>query len=366
MPSARRLHSKPETPAIAPQASEAGNHRPVARRGFTLIELLVVIAIIAILIALLLPAVQQAREAARRSQCKNNLKQLGLALHNYHDTHGVMPYSTSAKGSCESGSGRPPMGTVKNQRGWLHVLPYMDQAPLYNRLDPTQAIGAYDRAGTGVIGSPSASGNDFVAAQVINIFLCPSDDGNPRITTTSTAYQIDPASSLQGAKTSYDFQAHLETSGCTNWGSRGRSSRYMFGTESSCRLRDVKDGTSNTVMLCETTLDVKDGFTAPWAYSNWTGAGVDITWSAGAGAAAAGLNGNQGINFWPCCSWRTPAYADKTPGRVAHWGRAGSAHTGGCHVTLADGSVRFISENVDKTTRIRLGRMADGEPINLP
>ncbi|QDU41195.1 Type II secretion system protein G precursor [Maioricimonas rarisocia] len=327
------------------------------RRGFTLIELLVVIAIIAILIALLLPAVQQAREAARRSTCKNKMKQLALALHNYHDTHQVFPYSTSAKGSCESGSAMPPSGTVKNSRGWTQVLPFIDQSPLYNLYDPTQAAGAYDRASTGLQGSTVVSGNDIVVSTVLDAFICPSDDGNPRITTTSSAYAIGGGSTLQGAKTSYDFQAHLETSTCSNWGTRGRSDRYMFGTESSSRMRDVKDGTSNTVMLVETTLDVKDGYTAPWGYSNWTGAGVDITWRRG------GDYGDAGINFWTCCSWHSPPMSNNTFGTVAHWGRPGSLHVGGVHVALADGSVRFISENTDYTTRQRLGRMADGQPL---
>ncbi|MDP1136419.1 DUF1559 domain-containing protein, partial [Klebsiella pneumoniae] len=88
-------------------------------------------------------------------------------------------------------------------------------------------------------------------------------------------------SSEQGAKTSYDFNAHLETSGCTLWSNRSITTRYMFGVESVCRIRDVLDGTSNTVMLAETTLDVKDGYTAPWGYSNWTAAGVDIGWRSG-------------------------------------------------------------------------------------
>ncbi|MDB5338411.1 MAG: hypothetical protein JWN70_4030, partial [Planctomycetaceae bacterium] len=97
-------------------------HRRTDRSGFTLIELLVVIAIIAVLIALLLPAVQQAREAARRSQCKNNLKQLGLALHNYHDTYGVFPY---AQTPCCSGG-----------HTWVEMLlPFMDQAPMYNQIN---------------------------------------------------------------------------------------------------------------------------------------------------------------------------------------------------------------------------------------
>lgn len=334
------------------------------RRGFTLIELLVVIAIIAILVALLLPAVQQAREAARRSACKNNMKQIGLALHNYHDTFTVLPYSTTMKGSCETGSGKPPATAVKNHRGWIGLLPYLDQAPLFNQFNPSQASGAYDRASTGLRGSPT-NGNDVVVSTVLNVLTCPSDDGNPRITTTSSAYAIGGGSTRQGAKTSYDFQAHLETSGCTNWSSRGRNTRYMFGTESSCRFRDVKDGLTNTAMVVETTLDVKDGITAAWGYSNWTGAGVDITWRKGSGGSGpcGSWSADQGINFWPCCSWRTPANADCRAGVNAHWGRAGSAHTGGVQVLLGDGAVKFVSENVDYTTRVRLGRMSDGEVI---
>ncbi len=337
------------------------------RRAFTLIELLVVIAIIAILIALLLPAVQQAREAARRTQCRNKMKQIGLALHNYHSTFGLMPYSTSAKGSCTSGSGAPVSGNIKNHRGWVLLLPYLDQAALYNQFDPDQAAGNYDRAGgpSGLAGS-AANGNDIVVSTVVDAFICPSDDGNPRILTNSSAYSPSGSSARRGAKTSYDFQAHLETSGCTNWGNRALSSRYMFGTESSCRFRDVKDGTSNTVMVCETTLDVKDGFTAPWGYTNWTGAGVDITWNPGTGGcvAALGLGSAPNINYWPCCSWWTPPCTNLTAYKVAHWARAGSAHDGGCHILLADGSVRFISATTDRTVLTYMGRMADGVPLD--
>ncbi len=131
----------------------------VRKRAFTLIELLVVIAIIAILIALLLPAVQQAREAARRSTCKNNMKQLGLALHNYHDVFNTFPI------------GQQPGNTRPNWR--VGILPYMDQAPLYNQLDMV----------SGDFASPYTAPNDVLAGLIVAVYACPSSPLDP----TSTA-----------------------------------------------------------------------------------------------------------------------------------------------------------------------------------
>jgi len=127
------------------------------RRGFTLIELLVVIAIIAVLVALLLPAVQQAREAARRSSCKNNLKQLGLAMHNYHDTHRVFPFGYSAVS-----------GMTHRRQTWFHmILPFLDQAPMYN---------LYEQDTTPFVHQMP---KDPIAGQVVNSLTCPSDGSAP-------------------------------------------------------------------------------------------------------------------------------------------------------------------------------------------
>ncbi|WP_164103713.1 DUF1559 domain-containing protein [Candidatus Laterigemmans baculatus] len=332
-----------------------------SRVGFTLVELLVVIAIIGVLVGLLLPAVQAAREAARRMQCSNNLKQLGLALHNYHDTYRSFPFSTSLKGSCDK-SGQPAAGTVRNARGWPGVLPFFEQGTLADMYDSTKAAGNYDRGGFGLNGDAVASGNAAVVSQIVPTFLCPSDPGNPKITTTSSAYQISSDPSFQGAKTNYDFQATRHADWCTPWKSYAQNTRYMFGIDSNCKLRDVTDGTSNTVMVCETTLDVKNGYTAPWGYSNWTATGVDVSWRVGTGVCGNGQQ-DQGINFWVCCSWDATPCARKNSGVHADWGGPGSSHPGGIQVCRADGSVRFISETTDYVTRVRLARIGDGEVI---
>lgn len=156
------------------------------RRGFTLIELLVVIAIIAILIALLLPAVQQAREAARRTQCKNNLKQLGLALHNYHDVYSVFPMSTNSDASLDPGTGIDNPTTLgqrlMNHRGWLGVLPYIEQSGMFAALNLSAPTGSYNRTGaatlTAPLDDPFTNGNGKFVAMALPAFQCPSDSGS--------------------------------------------------------------------------------------------------------------------------------------------------------------------------------------------
>ncbi|MFH1300819.1 MAG: DUF1559 domain-containing protein [Planctomycetota bacterium] len=320
------------------------NHR---RNGFTLIELLVVIAIIAILIALLLPAVQQAREAARRSTCKNNLKQLGLALHNYNETFNVLPYSVSHSGSCTGGSAavNSTMPTL-NHRGWLLLLPYFEQANLYNKFNSNVASGSYNPAG-GVIVNPGAPGNpnDVVVSTIVPVFHCPSDS-TPEVytTTSSTHYSISPPnSSLLGVFTNYDFSTNSEYVTCNNWGSLAVTTRPMFGFNGCSKFRDVTDGLSNTVAVVETTRYVANGEGTAWGFAKWVGNGTNF----------AGAN----INTW---------YSSGPVGFLASWGYSGSLHTGGCHVLLGDGAVHFVSQNIDASTRVRLSYIADGNVVNFP
>lgn len=332
------------------------------RRGFTLIELLVVIAIIAVLIALLLPAVQQAREAARRSQCKNNMKQIGLALHNYHDSFNCFPYSVSYSRSCTAGTAAtPPRGYSLNHRGWLLVLPYMDQAPLYNRFNfNLSASTAQGTAGAGVTHpgpQPGQAGNanDVVVATKLPMFLCPSDNGPEEMNTaTNVNYSIAPGTSnLLGAFTNYEFSVRRTSSSCNAFNLESTNQdRRAFGFDACSKIRDITDGTSNTVVVAETLRRVFNGtYGSTWGYAKWVGNGVDLAYP-------------QGINFWRCCSWDSPPFERPIiVGRLGDWGTVGSLHTGGAHILLGDGSVRFLSENVAATTRNRLTYIADGEVL---
>lgn len=307
-------------------------------RGFTLIELLVVIAIIAVLIALLLPAVQQARESARRTQCKNNFKQLGLAIHNYHDTFTVFPYAASA-------------AAVKNQTGFVLLLPYFDQAPLYNSLNHNSAMG--------VFGSP-ASGQDpanlKAASTKMTALLCPSDNGTAYITDSGNGYYgCSPTAGNQSYLTTYGFSVTVPWSSYSApftqqlWSTEAITGRAMFGWSSSSNMRDVKDGTSNTVMLTETCLTVYNGQAPPWSCLDWVGgAGINFTYDP--------------INYWNTLPYGSPG-PPPVAGRLASWSMPGSTHSGGMQVVLGDGSVRFISQNINTTVQQYLGLIADGNAI---
>ncbi|VAX38274.1 hypothetical protein-transmembrane region and signal peptide prediction [hydrothermal vent metagenome] len=270
------------------------------RKGFTLIELLVVIAIIAILIALLLPAVQQAREAARRSACKNNLKQIGLALHNYHDVHRSFP----------------PGDFNVSKIGWgTMILPYLDQAPLYKFISNE---GGFDVNWTGVanIIAPNQGANT-----VLPVFICPSDpmDGN---NTQKSKYG---KSNYVGATTASTITPLVTRELAT----------FYDATTSPRKIRDFTDGTSNTLIIAERSVK---GFTTEGA-SIWIGHRGSSEFDIYTRIADAVLTGgvlHYGINS---SEWQAPS----------------SSHTGGCHFLFGDGRVRFLSENIDYNTYGKLG-----------
>jgi prepilin-type N-terminal cleavage/methylation domain-containing protein/prepilin-type processing-associated H-X9-DG protein len=319
--------------------------------GFTLIELLVVIATIAILIALLVPAVQKVREAAARSQCQNNLKQLGLALHNHESTYRRFPPAGKGYGWCIISGPYRGDAQIFNLNGLSLLLPYIEQAALDARFNRAEAMSAQDtgyccayRGNTmgALAGNPLTNGNAALMANPLPVLRCPSDPGRP-LQGPSSAY--GPGGSFDGAKTNYDFITSTNDFYCNCWPVAPASARAMFGENSTTRFADIRDGTSNTIALGETTLEVYNGRTASWGYRGWVMTGIDLRY---------------GIN-----DWSYPGTAPQ-PGRLGSWGRAGSLHVGGAQFCFADGSVRFLGQDTSVATLTLLGYMADGRAVTLP
>ncbi|HQU41203.1 MAG TPA: DUF1559 domain-containing protein [Pirellulales bacterium] len=320
------------------------------RRAFTLVELLVVVAIIGVLVALLLPAVQAAREAARRSSCYNNLKQIGLALQNYHDAHGKFPPALVNHGWAYNNLPAPGIQQVLNLSGFTLLLPQLEQQAIYNRynFNASAAKCVNDNPGIPLAGDPVAAGNDVLMALQLPVFLCSSDDGPKTFAANDGTYGISATSSQQGARTTYDF--------CTNpymnlyytdyWDTF--PARHLFGGNSESRIVDVVDGTSNTVAMCETTLSVWNGNGTAWGYRNWVMTGVAL------------YDSYYGYP-WGVNQWTYPGTPSSLQvGRLASWGMAGSLHPAGLNVALADGSVRFLPEQTDVMILDRLCKIADG------
>lgn len=294
-------------------------------RGFTLIELLVVIAIIAVLIALLLPAVQQAREAARRTQCKNNLKQLGLALHNYHDIHRVLP-----SGWISVDNGVQSAHDGLNGAGWgTMILPLIDQSPLYNQFNADLAI--HDPV------------NLPFLSQTLKAWQCPSD---PKPLRWQIEEEGNPGNVLAELPTAnyIGLFGTIELDGCENSPGTAPVSPNgqcvgdgVFYHNSRTRLRDITDGTTNTIMLGERRTDTDLGW-----YSTWPG------------MIAEGEEAFQ----------RILGSADHVPNDpAAHLDDFSSHHEGGAQFCLADGSVRFVTENIDHGVYQSLATIGGGEVV---
>ena len=326
------------------------------RRGFTLIELLVVIAIIAILVALLLPAVQQAREAARRSTCKNNLKQIGLALHNYHDTYNTLPPGYVD----QRGSG----GTILDNQGhWAWsamILPFVEQGALYDTL-----------AISNTTASTRMTLSQTAMQQTYDVFLCPSDAGAPRThdPAVDPGYAIDnntPNANRGLPVTNYILVtniANVRIGKATNPRVGTTGSIGAFYRDSRVNFRDITDGLSNTLLIGERV----------WRMGN-------VRMSAGTLLAVRDANGNGPSANDNGASWnqgwvslagsvRYPINVALTAVSTERNMAFSSHHKGGAQFVLGDGGVRFISENVNldndaawdtNSTLERLVGIADG------
>ncbi|MCA8999630.1 MAG: DUF1559 domain-containing protein [Planctomycetaceae bacterium] len=334
------------------------------RSGFTLIELLVVIAIIAILIALLLPAVQQASEAARRTQCKNHLKQLGLALHNFHDVYNHFPPGAQ-ESVCPASNSACTTGHIRGTTWLVHILPMLDQAPLYNLYD-------FDLPYTDEVNN--AVGNNKVPG-----FYCPSgqspDNSNGRSNNTAeqtndgtfnytTHYYGIMGPSLRANPSILTFNNimynYVVGSPTTNgaYATDGILGQYRdtpgsVTTKFFTRFRDILDGSSNTMMVGErshTHIPGINSTTMTTQANDWR------SW-------VRGQNGGSGTTkniTYPINS------TDYVNGNNFNDISMGSNHVGGAQFLMGDGRVIFISENIDFPLYQTLASRASGEPTQAP
>lgn len=309
-------------------------------KGFTLIELLVVIAIIAVLIALLLPAVQQAREAARRSQCKNNLKQFGLALHTYHDTVLVYPVNGNSAGNFTTSIKASPM---------VMLLPNIDQAPLYKSINFNMSAANWQNP---------IPGSVYFQASFASI-LCPSDttDKNPNPGANGvngwgvTNYGFSVGAQRESGNGCGLYPGNTFGTGAADHSDSSSStqisgvwSRYAFAA----KQRDITDGQSNTILMGEIRPQCSDHVRHGWA-------NVNGSWC----ATRAPIN-------YPTCPQEGPGVSGGGCNGDANWTTSmgfKSRHTGGAHFLLGDGVVKFITQNIDYDTYQRLGDRRDGKPI---
>jgi prepilin-type N-terminal cleavage/methylation domain-containing protein/prepilin-type processing-associated H-X9-DG protein len=290
-----------------------------ARRGFTLIELLVVIAIIAVLIGLLLPAVQKVREAAARLQCQNNLKQMGLAIHNYHDANGTFP----------------PGGTTFNGTAGnsfhVYILPYIEQQALFGKFNLAQTY----NAGT------STTGNMGNRNLVPGIYLCPSQSlrtGYGADAGWSTVHYVGnmgPHGTNPLTNTAYSWTANASTGGYAQQG-------VLEAGWTGIRIPEISDGTSNTILVGELSWGTPS---LPVPYRGW---------NRGCGSATStyGCQGSKNVAY----SINNPASLNAGTDLAF-----GSLHTGGANFAFCDGSIHFLSENTSLSVLLSTASRNGGE-----
>jgi len=306
-----------------------------SRRAFTLVELLVVIAIIGVLVALLLPAVQAAREAARRSQCSNNLKQLGIATHNYHDTHQYLPINISR---WSEGTAATP---VRNGKGWIvSILPQAEQMPLYSKFE--KYFGG-DFAGGGGLNNPATECRDAMKTPV-KFLQCPSDPdagkaalGQAQCETflvTRTNYKGVMGDHKMGNASSVHPSPTADRHNTNDCNGIFYRNNYQDGL----KLASITDGTSNTFMVGEDVV------------------GQNLH------SAAFYSNGDY-------CSCHGPPNYFVTPPTPGSWWNVmtfRSKHPGIVQFAIGDGSVRIISQNIDYNLYRYLATKAGGEAVSVP
>jgi prepilin-type N-terminal cleavage/methylation domain-containing protein/prepilin-type processing-associated H-X9-DG protein len=364
------------------------------RRGFTLIELLVVIAIIAVLIALLLPAVQSAREAARRSQCLNNLHQIGLGLHNYHTAHDTFPLG-GAVACCN-----PYYNGYTVSVSWATwsahglMLGYLEQQPMYNAANFMWATAVW----------PGYALNATVGDSIVNLFLCPSDNLSPSKPASLQQIFAGNASHWSGRTNNY-FMSVGPTIGYGYPGAATDTSGLFTEGGKAYGVRNITDGTSNTIAFAEAVVGpdgagyhatgpeqlFRNGPNVPppssagslfTASQNVKGVLADLQVCATAALSLTGVNQNDKGSRWSwddrgfsmlntvvppsstqysfgCCSFTTASGCDS-----GEYQNSNSMHPGGANILFADGSVKFIKSSISMQTWWALGTKDGGEVVS--
>jgi prepilin-type N-terminal cleavage/methylation domain-containing protein/prepilin-type processing-associated H-X9-DG protein len=352
------------------------------RRGFTLIELLVVIAIIAVLIALLLPAVQAAREAARRSQCVNNLKQIGLALHNYQDINGALPMGS---GNC--GIPFPALQSKQGLSAHTAILPQLELTTLYNAINFNQGT---DETTTDYYCAVNLT---VINAQVA-VFVCPSDQYAGEL----------QAGSFNSATNSYfcsvGTTTNLTDTSTVTWPAPAPMSLLpttgLFAFQQSYKFAQVTDGLSNTIMFAESTVGnptavlgkpnigiVSVAAAGPAAQFQNAAANLAATNAGLTGCSTAWSTAGTGVDNQRGKTWFHGSVAftmiqtvttpnsvqwtycsSSTSGSAATFSESDSYHSGGVNVLMGDGSVRFIKSSINQIVWMGLGTKSGGEVIS--
>jgi prepilin-type N-terminal cleavage/methylation domain-containing protein len=318
-----------------PTSPRASRPRPSAA-GFTLVELLVVIAIIGVLVALLLPAVQSARESARRMSCQNNLKQFSLSLLSFHDTYKNFPPAYARSDPNKPGA------TTFGTPGWgwgTYILPYIEQKPLFdtfnieaNRLDGSAAT-------------------KVPAQTVLKIFRCGSDSG-PKLNANRFDYATSNYVAVFGAL--YD---QASVGGPVNAGSMPNANTGMFGPNSTVRIAEITDGTSNTVLIAEMSYGPNGQKDANGVNRKYNGA----IW---VGVPDEGGNGSNVSNMLSLCGFVAGANVRfRKPNTGDSSNCISSSHVNGTQFAVADGSVKFVNQNADGKMLDGIADRADGSTI---
>jgi len=330
------------------------------RSAFTLVELLVVIAIIGVMVGLLLPAVQTAREAARRMQCSNNLRQQGIALHNYHDTYKVMPPALMASGRFNSAAYHAGRGGVKNTTGWAMLLPFLEQSAIYERYNFSVCSSMSSPYGIAVTGTDLI--NDGLYNASLPFLECPSDPSAGVRSTVDVGVPSSFYSRRNAVQTSYLFSSGVFTDYDSDWQTKSTDIRQgAFGNDVGAKFNAFIDGLSNSIAIGEAT---GGRFKTSTSYGPWglTGAHtcchgrvVSSSTTILTQSEAAPYQNDWNVNA---------AYLGDALGRTYAWA-FGSKHPGGAQFVFADGSTHFISDSMEYLTLLRLAYIHDGQPVTL-